>query len=97
MTGHPVVKEFYYFQGIALLQTGDAVAAKSALETARTAAQAADDIAKVVSCLDHLATIEKAAGQEDVARELLTTAMNTATQANMQEARKSLKKRLDAI
>jgi tetratricopeptide (TPR) repeat protein len=97
MEGHPVIKEFYYFQGIALLQTGDAIGAKSALETARTAAQAADDIAKVVSCLDHLATIEKAAGQDDAARTLLNTALNTATQANMKEARKSLKKRLAAL
>ena len=50
-----------------------------------------------MSSLDHLAIIEEKSGNKEIARQLLNNAIQTATQAQMKEAKKHLKKRLSKI
>src|SRR5690606_17771761 len=94
---HPVVKELYYFMGMAHLQTGDAEGARTALRNALRPAQEHKDFRKLVSSLGALADIEQQAGNTDAARKLLGAAMDFAKQADLREERKALRKKLDAL
>ncbi len=94
---HPVVKELYYFKGLAHLQTGDPDQAKASLRTGLRPLQEAKDWTKLCSSLENLAEIERQEGNPDVARQLLTDAIGFAKQANLKDARKELRKKLDAI
>jgi tetratricopeptide (TPR) repeat protein len=94
---HPVVKELYYFKGLAHLQTGDAASAKASFTKGVPYAETAKDWRKLCSTLENLATIEKADGNVPAAKEALTKAIEFAKQANLKDERKGLRKKLDAL
>jgi len=94
---HPVVKELYYFKGISHLRLGQLDKAKDALQTGLAPAEQAKDWPKMVSALDMLAGIEEQQGHTEAARGLLNDALDYAKKANMKDARKTLRKRLDAL
>jgi TolA-binding protein len=97
MGNHPVVKELFYFMGLAHLRTGDLNGAKQSLLNSLGPAQQAKDWRKMVSSLDNLATIEEKQGNDDVARKFLNDAIDFAKQADLKEERKSLQRRLKAL
>lgn len=94
---HPVVKELYYFKGLAEFQTGNLVAAKSTLNKGLPLAQKQNDVNKVISTHDHLAQIAQKNGDNTDAKQHLSTAIDLAAQANLKDARRSLRKKLDAL
>lgn len=94
---HPVVKELYYFKGMAHLQSGQADDAKRALATGLRPMQEAKDFRKMVSALEQLAGLEERSGNVDVAKKLLADAIGFAQQADLKEERKTLRKKLDAL
>jgi tetratricopeptide (TPR) repeat protein len=94
---HPVVKELHYFKGLAHMRVGQLDAAKNSLRAGLKPAQQAKDWRKMCSALENLATIETQQGNRDVARKLLTDAIETAKNANLREERKGLRKKLDAL
>lgn len=94
---HPLVKELRYYEGLANLQAGNLDAAKASLADGLGAMQAAKDWNKLVESLNHLATIEERGGNAVGAKQHLATAMDVAKQANLKEARKNLKKRLETM
>jgi tetratricopeptide (TPR) repeat protein len=94
---HPVVKELYYFKGIAHLRLGHLDKAKDALQTGLEPAEKANDLAKMISALDMLAGIEEKQGHTEAARVLLNDALDRAQKANMKDARKTIRKRLDSL
>jgi tetratricopeptide (TPR) repeat protein len=91
----PLGREFQYFYGVSLLRSGNLDDAKNALRAVLGPAQAAKDWAKLISALEHLATIEEQRGNKPVAKKLLADAIAFAKQADLQELRKQLKRRLD--
>ncbi len=97
MGKHPMVREFHYFYGVALIQTGNLDGGRTSLRAALPLVQAASDWPKMVSTLEHLATVEERSGNTDVAKKLLTDAMAFAKKGELRDARKALKKRLEAM
>jgi tetratricopeptide (TPR) repeat protein len=97
MGNHPVVKELYYFMGLAHMRTGNLDSAKQSLLNGLGPAQQAKDWRKMVSSLDNLATIEEKQGNADVARKFLSDAIGFAKQAELREERKNLKRRLKSL
>jgi tetratricopeptide (TPR) repeat protein len=91
----PLGREFQYFFGVSLLRSGNLDDAKNALRAVLGPAQAAKDWAKLISALEHLATIEEQRGNKPVAKKLLADAIAFAKQADLQDLRKQLKRRLD--
>jgi tetratricopeptide (TPR) repeat protein len=91
---HPVVKELWYWQGLALLRTNQPTEARESFRKALRPLQQANDITKMVSAMDHLAQIEQAAGNLPVARKLLADAYKFAAKANLKKESKDLKKRI---
>ncbi len=94
---HPVVKELYYFKGLAELQTGDRETAKASLRKCIPYAEGAKDWRKLCSALENLATIEQADGNIDAAKESLTQAIEYAKKANLKDERKGLQKKLSSL
>jgi tetratricopeptide (TPR) repeat protein len=94
---HPVVKELYYFKGLAEFRTGDLGAAKNTLSHGLDAAQKANDLPKVISAHDHLGQIARQQGDANGARRHWNEAINLAGQANMKDARRNIKKKLEAL
>jgi tetratricopeptide (TPR) repeat protein len=94
---HPILKDLHYHTGIAGLQTGDVSLARESLRQAIAPLQQARDVRKLVTALDQLAAIEHGAGNSETAQKLLNDAISIARQAEMKDARKALKKRLESI
>jgi tetratricopeptide (TPR) repeat protein len=94
---HAVVKELYYWQGLAYLRTNQVKEGRESLRKALRPLQQAKDIGKMVSAMDHLAAIEHNAGNIQVARKLLADAMRFSAKAGMKEQAKQLKKRLKKL
>lgn len=94
---HPVVKELWYWQGLAFLRTNQPAEARESLRKALRPLQQAKDMTKMVSAMDRLASIEQAAGNGQVARKLLADAYKFAAKANLKKEAKELKKRIKAI
>lgn len=94
---HPILKDLYYYSGLANLQAGHLEDARSALRRSIKPLQAAREVPKIVSALDQLAAIEHRGGNTAAAKKLLEDAIGLARDNNMKEQRKALKKRLDAI
>jgi tetratricopeptide (TPR) repeat protein len=94
---HPVVKELWYWQGLAYLRTNQPKEGRESLRKALRPLQKAGDTGKMVSAMDHLAALEHQAGNTQVARKLLADAMKFAVKANMKNEARELKKRLKQI
>ena len=94
---HPVVKELYYFKGLAHLNAGEVEEAKTSLQAGLRFIQEAKDWRKMCSALENLATIEEKTGNPEVAKKLLTDAIDFAQQNDLREERKNLRKKLDAL
>jgi len=94
---HPVVKELYYFKGLAHLQTGDAAAAKTSLTKGIAYAETAQDWRKLCSSLENIAAIEQADGDIPAAKDALVRAIEFAKKAKLKDERKGLRKKLDAL
>ncbi|MEQ1565774.1 MAG: hypothetical protein ABMA64_09070 [Myxococcota bacterium] len=94
---HPVVKELFYFKGMAHLNAGQIDDAKRTLSTGLRHLQEAKDWRKMCSALEQLAGIEERSGNAENAKKLLTDAIGFASQADLREERKSLRKRLEAL
>ncbi len=94
---HPVVKELYYFKGIAHGQSGDTAAAKASLERALPLLKGAKDWQKATMALQHLADVAEKAGDKATAKAHLSEAIQIAQEANLRDVRKGLKKKLDAL
>ena len=94
---HPIVKELYYFQGLAYLANRQLDEAKDSLRKCLRPAQQRKDWPKMITALDALAGIEVNQGHPQVAQKLLTDAIGFAKKANNREARKDLKKKLDRL
>ncbi|MEZ4235713.1 MAG: tetratricopeptide repeat protein [Myxococcota bacterium] len=94
---HPVVKELYYYKGLAHVEAGETEEAKRTFGAGLRYMQEGKDWRKMCAALDHLATIEQKAGNVDVARKLLTDAVQFAQQGDLREERKELRKKLDAL
>jgi tetratricopeptide (TPR) repeat protein len=94
---HPVVKELYYFKGMAHLQAGQLDDARRTLAAGLRPLQEAKDWRKMCSALGQLSAIEERAGNVDTAKKLLNDAINFAQQADLREERKTLRKKLDAL
>jgi hypothetical protein len=94
---HPVVKELFYFKGMAHLQAGQLDEAKRTLALGLRPMQEAKDFRKMCSTLAQLAAIETNGGNPLVAKKLLADAIGFAQQGDLKEERKSLRKKLDAI
>ncbi|MFK7929111.1 MAG: tetratricopeptide repeat protein [Myxococcota bacterium] len=94
---HPVVKELYYWQGLAYLKTNQPAEGRTSLRKALRPLQQAKDTGKMVSAMDHLAAIEAQSGNTQVAQKLLVDAVKFALKANMKKEAKELKKRLRAL
>lgn len=94
---HPVVKELYYFMGLAHLQSGNPDAAKTALRSGLRPAQAVNDFRRMVSSLEALAGIEEKQGNVEVAKKYLSDAVSFAEKGNMKEERKNLRRKLDDL
>jgi tetratricopeptide (TPR) repeat protein len=97
MGNHPVVKELYYFMGLAHMRTGNLDGAKQSLLNGLGPAQQAKDWRKMVAALSTLATIEEKQGNSDIAKKFLSDAIDFAKQANLREERKNLKRRLKGL
>lgn len=97
MGKHPMVREFHYFYGVAQLTAGQLDGGRTSLRAALPLLQEANDMPKLISSLENLATVEQRAGNVDVAKKLLNDAMGFAKKADMRDARKALKKRYDAM
>lgn len=94
---HPVVKELWYWQGLAFLRTNQPKEGRESLRKALRPLQKAGDTGKMVSAMDHLAAIEHQAGNTQVARKLLADAVKFAAKANMKNEARELKKRLKQL
>lgn len=94
---HPVVKELYYFKGLAEFQTNNLAAAKTTLNKALPLAQKVNDVNKVISTHDTLAQIAQKSGETANAKQHWTTAIDLAGQANLKDARRTLRKKLEAL
>ncbi len=94
---HPVVKELHYFKGMAHLRMGETAEAKASLERGLEPAKQHKDWAKVVSAMGELAGIASKSGDNAAAKNLLTEAIDLAQKANMNEQRKDLRKKLQAL
>lgn len=94
---HPVVKELYYFKGLAEFQTGQLDKAKLTLNRGLGMAQKHNDVPKVISTHDTLAQIAQAGGDVGNAKQHLTAAIDLAQKANMKDARRTLRKKLETL
>lgn len=94
---HPVVKELWYWQGLALLRTNQPQEARESLRKALRPLQKAGDMQKMISAMDHLSSIEQAAGNSQVARKLLADAYKFAAKGNLKKEARELKKRIKAL
>jgi hypothetical protein len=96
-SAHPLVKELYYFKGMAHLQAGQGDDARRTLQTSLRYLQEGKDWRKMCSALEQLAAIEERSGNAEVAKKLLNDAVNFASQADLREERKNLRKKLEAL
>lgn len=95
---HPLVKELYYFKGMAHLQTGQDADAQASFTKAVPLAEQAKDWGKVASSLEQLAGIAQKSGDTNSAKAHLARAVDLANQHDqLKEARKGLRKKLDAL
>ena len=94
---HPVVKELYYYKGAAHLKTGQLEDARRTLGASLKLLQDAKDWRKMCSALELLSSIEERSGNQDLAKKLLTDAINFAQQADLREERKTLRKKLEQL
>lgn len=94
---HPVVKEFWYFKGLAHLQAREFEASRAALEKATPLFEQAQEWQKLVSTRHNLGIALEQLGQADQARKVLTDAMALAKQHNLKDDRKALRKRLESL
>lgn len=94
---HPVVKELYYFKGLAHLQAGQPEESKRALQAGIKPMQDARDYRKLCSALESLSQIEVRLGNKEAAKRHLTDALQFAQQGDLKEERKNLKKQLESL
>ncbi|MBT3218856.1 MAG: tetratricopeptide repeat protein [Proteobacteria bacterium] len=94
---HPVIKELYYFMGLAHLKANNLDDAEASLKSALTAAERAKDMRKVVSSIDNLAGIEHKRGNTEKSKSMLTDALAVAKKAGMRDERKALRKKLESL
>lgn len=94
---HPVVKEFWYFKGLAHLQLGELDEGRKALRNSLRPIQEAKDWRKMVSALENLALLEERTGKPEVAKKLLADAIGFAKRANLKDERKVLRKKLEEL
>ncbi len=95
---HPMVKELYYFKGMAHLQVGQEDDARASFAKAAPLAEQAEDWGKLASSLEQLAGLAQKAGDTDTARAHLQRAVELAnTHDALKEARKGLRRKLEAL
>lgn len=94
---HPVVKEFWYFKGLAHMQARELQPSRAALERADALLEQAQDWRKLVSARHNLGLVLEQLGEADRAKQVLTDAMALARQHNFKEERKALRKKLESL
>ena len=94
---HPLVKELYYFKGVAHRQVNQMQEAKASLEKAVPLLTEAKDWRKLAQAHDNLADVATAGGDMASAKSHLTEAVQVAKNANLSDLRKDLKKKLDSL
>ena len=94
---HPLVKELYYFKGVAHRQVNQNDEARQSLEKALPLLKDAKDWQKVAQSLSHLADVATAGGDVAKAKAHLNEAIKLAKDANLGDVRKALKKKLDSL
>lgn len=95
---HPLVKELYYFKGMAHLQQGQDGDARTSLEKALPLTEQLKDWGKLTSTLEQLAGLAEKSGDKATARTHLTRAVELAGQHDqLKEARKGLRRKLEAL
>jgi tetratricopeptide (TPR) repeat protein len=94
---HPVVKELYYFMGLAHMKAGNLQDARSSLTTGLSMARESKDFRKVVSCMDNLAGIAHKSGDDGQAADLLDQAIDLAGKQGLKEQRKALRKKREGL
>jgi tetratricopeptide (TPR) repeat protein len=94
---HPMVRDLYYFKGLAHIQTGELDEGLKTLRDATTHLREAKEWPKLCSALDNISLVENRRGNASESRKALTEAVAIAKSANLKEMRKELKKKLDAM
>ncbi len=94
---HPMVKELWFYTGMAHLAVGNREDARQALRAALRPAQVAKDWRRMVTALDQLAGVEVSRGDKNAARKYLTDAIAFAEKGNMREERRALRQKLTQI
>jgi tetratricopeptide (TPR) repeat protein len=94
---HALMKDLWYHLGLACLQAGQIDKAKSALQRSLRPLQAARDSRKLVSAMEQLAAIEHRGGNVEAAKRLLNDAIVIAREADLNDEKRALKKRLESI
>lgn len=94
---HPLLKDLYYYAGVASVQAGKADNARTYLQRAIRPLQAAREVRKLLTTLDQLALLEHRAGNTSTAVKLLNDAINIARDADLKDEKRELKKHLEQI
>jgi tetratricopeptide (TPR) repeat protein len=94
---HPMVKELWFYTGMAHLAVGNREEGRQALRASLRPAQQAKDWKRMVSALDQLAGVEVARGDKTAAKKYLTDAIAFAEKGNLREERRSLRQKLTQI
>lgn len=94
---HPFTKELYYFKGLAEFRTGAVDAARVTLVNGLNAAAKFNDVPKVISTHDILAQIAEKQGDVTSAKRHLSEAIELAQRIDNKDARRTLRKKLDAL
>lgn len=94
---HPVVKEFFFYKGLAHMQTGDLDNARDTLKAGLPQIEEHKDWRKMCAALENLASIEQQQGNGPVAKKLLGDAIGFAEQHNLRDVRKELRKKLQTL
>lgn len=90
-------KELLYNMGMALLQIGERAGAEESIRAGLKFSESAKDWRKVVASCEVLADLESARGNKANARALLDRALKAAEKGDLKDARKGLRRKLDAL
>lgn len=94
---HPVVKELWFYTGMAHLAVGNREEGRQALRASLRPAQQAKDWKRMVTALDQLAGVEVQRGDKNAAKKYLTDAIAFAEKGNLREERRNLRQKLTQI